>query len=65
MVAARATFARCGPATDSFQPLGAVAYVNGVGYWGRHSGPATAGNGAKLSPVVRFVPIAGCGAGAK
>jgi hypothetical protein len=63
MEAARNAFARCGPATEQYQPLGAVAFLNGVGYWGRHTGPATAPNGAKLSPVVRFVPLAGCGAG--
>jgi hypothetical protein len=64
MVAVRAAFGRCGPATLDWQPLGSVAYLNGVGYWGRRGRGSSglARNGATLSPVVRFVPLAGCGA---
>jgi hypothetical protein len=42
----------CGPARPSWRDLGAVAFVDGVGYWGaRH---------AELRPVTRVRLIAGC-----
>jgi hypothetical protein len=64
MIAVRTAFGRCGPATEDWQSLGAVGYLNGVGYWGLRgrSSSGLARNGAALSPVVRFVPLAGCGA---
>jgi hypothetical protein len=65
IIAARQALSRCGPATSDWQPLGAVAFINGVGYWGQHGGAGGAPNGARLSPVLRFVPIAGCGAGSR
>jgi hypothetical protein len=63
IIAARQAMSRCGPPTSDWQPLGAVAFLNGVGYWGQHGGAGASPNGAKLSPLLRFVPIAGCGAG--
>jgi hypothetical protein len=62
IIAARAAIMRCGPASESWEPLGAVAYVSGVGYWGKRGARTAAPNGAELSPVVDFAPIAGCGA---
>jgi hypothetical protein len=42
----------CGPARTSWRDLGAVAVIDGVGYWGaRH---------AELRPVTRVRLIAGC-----
>jgi hypothetical protein len=42
----------CGPARRSWRELGAVAFVDGVGYWGaRH---------AELRPVTRVRLVAGC-----
>ena len=53
IVGARAFFeGLCGPARKSWRALGAVAFVDGVGYWGaRH---------AELRPVTRVRLIAGC-----
>lgn len=55
--------ARCGHPTTSVQPLGAVAYVQGVGFWsGRTTRHGAAPNGAELHPVTGFRLVAGCGA---
>jgi hypothetical protein len=52
----------CGRPDSSQKPLGAVAYVSGVGYWGPRSGGGVAGTGAQLNPVTELLPVAGCGA---
>ena len=53
---------KCGHATDEWQPLGAVAYVRGVGFWNAsHGGRGMASNGAELHPLTSFRPVAGCG----
>jgi len=53
----------CGHPTDRSQPLGAVAYVSGVGFWSSvRTGHGVAPNGAALSPVTGFRFVAGCGA---
>ncbi len=53
---------RCGHATDQKQPLGAVMYVRGVGFWSpRRTGFGVAPNGAELSPVTGFRFVVGCG----
>jgi len=50
----------CGHATTDSQPLGAVAYVSGIGFWnGRGRGAAP--NGAELHPVTGFRAVVGCG----
>jgi hypothetical protein len=52
----------CGQASDDWQPLGAVVYVRGVGYWSqRRAEHRTASNGAELHPVTGFRAVAGCG----
>jgi hypothetical protein len=52
----------CGKPNDSWQPLGAVAYVRGVGYWSqRRTAHGTAANGAELHPVTGLRIVAGCG----
>jgi hypothetical protein len=55
IVAARATFVRrCGFPTSDRQPLGAVAYVSGVGFWDvPHGQTAAARNYAELHPLDR------------
>jgi len=53
---------RCGHPTSASQPLGAVAYVNGVGFWsGRTTRRGAAPNGAELHPVTGFRLVVGCG----
>jgi hypothetical protein len=53
---------KCGHPTGDWQPLGAVAYVRGVGFWsGSRSGRGIAPNGAELHPMTDFRPVAGCG----
>jgi hypothetical protein len=51
----------CAQADGSWQSLGAIAYVSGVGYWsqriGRHG---AARNGAELHPVTGLRVVAGC-----
>ena len=64
-LAARAAFLkRCGRPTQHWQPLGAVAYVSGVGFWSGHAHGlrGTAPNGAQLTPVTSLRFVAGCGA---
>jgi hypothetical protein len=52
---------RCGHPTDEWQPLGAVAFVRGVGFWNpSRGGPGMAPNGAELHPLTSFRPVAGC-----
>jgi hypothetical protein len=63
-LAARAKFVKhCGRPTKDWQPLGAVAYVSGIGFWS--NGPDSVGaapNGAQLTPVTSLRFVAGCGA---
>jgi len=55
-------FVGCTHPTDSWQPLGAVGSVRGVGFWsGQRSGRGQASNGAELHPVTGFRPVVGCG----
>jgi hypothetical protein len=63
IVAARVTFVRrCGFPTSSWQSLGAVAYVSGVGFWDVPHGQAgRARNYAELHPVTSLRIVAGCG----
>jgi hypothetical protein len=63
-LAARAKLMKeCGRPTKDWQPLGAVAYVSGIGFWnGRPSGAGAAPNGAQLTPVTSLRFVAGCGA---
>lgn len=52
----------CAHPTSDWQPLGAVAYVRGVGFWSqRRTAHGTAANGAELHPVTGFRIVAGCG----
>jgi hypothetical protein len=62
IVAARATFGRrCGFPTTSRQPLGAVAYVSGVGFWDvPHGQTGHARNYSELHPVTGLRLVAGC-----
>jgi hypothetical protein len=64
IVAARAAFVRrCGLPTTSRQPLGAVAYVSGVGFWDvPHGQTGAARNYGELHPVTGVRFLAGCGA---
>jgi hypothetical protein len=61
---ARALFeGLCGPARPSWQPLGAVALLDGVGYWdrrGRGGREGHARNDAELHPVTNVRLVAGC-----
>ena len=53
---------QCGRPTSDWQPLGAVAYIRGVGFWSqRRTAHGTAPNGAELHPVTGFSIVAGCG----
>ena len=53
----------CAPhPTQRPQPLGAVAYVTGVGSWSTARTGHVAPNGATLGPVTGFRFVAGCGA---
>jgi hypothetical protein len=62
IVKARAFFeGLCGPARWSWRPLGAVALIDGVGFWNvptEQNGHA--GNHAELHPVTRIQLIDGC-----
>ena len=52
----------CARPTPEWQPLGAVAYIRGVGFWSqRRTAHGTAPNGAELHPVTGFHIVAGCG----
>jgi hypothetical protein len=48
------------PKTD-WQPLGAIMYIRGVGFWSQRRGfRGAARNGAELHPVTGFRIVAGC-----
>jgi hypothetical protein len=54
---------KCGKATASWQSLGAIFFVRGIGFWGPRSGAAARGsapNGAELHPVTGLRVVAGC-----
>lgn len=52
---------RCGAASDSAQPLGAVASISGVGFWDfAHGQRGRARNSAELHPVTGIRLLAGC-----
>jgi hypothetical protein len=63
IVAARAGFVRrCGFPTSSWQSLGAVAFISGVGFWDiAHGQTGAARNYAELHPVTALRIAAGCG----
>jgi hypothetical protein len=63
IIEARNTFIeKCGRPSSTRQPLGAVAYIRGIGLWGgKRTERGAAPNGAELYPVTGFRPIAGCG----
>jgi hypothetical protein len=63
IVAARVGFVRrCGFPTSTWQSLGAVAYVSGVGFWDvPHGQTGAARNYAELHPVTLLRIVAGCG----
>jgi hypothetical protein len=52
---------RCGKGTTTWQSLGAILSVRGVGFWSQR-GPrrGAAPNGAELHPVTGFRVVAGC-----
>lgn len=52
----------CGTPRVDWQPLGAVMYVSGVGFWSQRTKlrRGAAKNGAELHPVTRFRVVAGC-----
>jgi hypothetical protein len=52
---------QCGKATTSWQSLGAIFFVQGIGFWGpRASARGGAPNGAQLHPVTGLRIVAGC-----
>jgi hypothetical protein len=52
---------KCGKATSSWQPLGAIFFVRGIGFWGsKGSSRGSAPNGAELHPVTGLRIVAGC-----
>ena len=51
----------CAQPTSSWQPLGAIAYVGGVGFWSqKRTIRGAARNGAELHPVTDIRIVAGC-----
>ena len=58
----RQFIADCGRARTDWQPLGAIVYVQGVGFWSpRQSGlRGAAPNGAELHPVTGLRIVSGC-----
>ena len=52
----------CGTPRLDWQPLGAIVYIHGVGFWSQRSRPRRGGarNGAELHPVTGFRVVAGC-----
>jgi hypothetical protein len=62
IVRARRVFEnRCGAATDSWKPLGAVAVISGVGFWDfAHGQSGHARNYAELHPVTGVRIVSGC-----
>ncbi len=63
IVAARARFvSRCGQPSPTWQSLGAVGYISGVGFWDFPHGQSGAGqNYAELHPVTAIRIVSGCG----
>jgi len=52
---------KCGKATSTWQSLGAILFVRGVGFWSQKSPTrGTAPNGAELHPVTGLRVVAGC-----
>jgi hypothetical protein len=62
IIAARRIFTRRrGAPTDARQPLGAVAYISGVGFWDvPHGQTGAARNYAELHPVTGIRFLSGC-----
>jgi hypothetical protein len=51
----------CGHTASSWQSLGAIVHVRGVGFWSQRRGlRGSARNGAELHPVTGFRVLAGC-----
>ena len=52
----------CATPRAEWQPLGAIVYIHGVGFWSQRSRPRRGGakNGAELHPVTGFRVVAGC-----
>jgi hypothetical protein len=51
----------CGRPTREWQPLGAIVYVRGVGFWSqKRTLRGSAPNGAELHPVTGLRVVAGC-----
>lgn len=52
----------CSKGKPDWQSLGAIAYVEGVGFWGprQHGFRGAAPNGAELHPVTRLRIVSGC-----
>jgi hypothetical protein len=52
----------CGTPKPEWQPLGAVMYISGVGFWSQRTKlrRGAARNGAELHPVTSFRVVAGC-----
>ena len=51
----------CAEPTGEWQPLGAIAYVRGIGFWGQKGAArGSAQNGAELQPVTSIRIVAGC-----
>jgi hypothetical protein len=59
-------FSSCGRPLRSWQPQGAVVFVDGVGFWSSRfkTRRGAAPNGAELHPVTGLRAVAGCGRGA-
>ncbi len=64
ILAARTTFVtHCGQPTNEWQPLGAIAFINGVGFFDiPHTQKPHAANFTELHPVTGIKFVAGCGA---
>jgi hypothetical protein len=62
MIAVRKKFeARCGKATKQWQPLGAVVYISGVGFFDiPHTQNPHAGNFAELHPITGLKIVSRC-----
>jgi hypothetical protein len=62
IVAARTVFTRrCGIPTSSWQPLGAVALISGVGFWDfPHGQSGHARSYSELHPITQLRLIVGC-----
>jgi hypothetical protein len=62
MIAVRKKFeTRCGQPAKHWQPLGAVVYISGVGFFDiQHTQKPHAGNSAELHPVTALKIVSGC-----